>query len=205
MSWFYLALLTPIISALAVIISKNVLKNIRAGVLMWFVFLFSNIVVVYFAFKDPLPKINYLFFIGILGSALFYCLTKIMSYKAIRGADLSLVYPLVALGPIFTLFLAMLPPVSEFPSLLAFSGIIISLFGCYILNLSSINQGIFKPLKAIYDNKNSWLMFWSVAIGSVVIVFDKLAINNTFPKSPALVLLMESIPISLGLLPIIYK
>lgn len=201
--WFYTVLLAPIVSALAIVLSKHLLKNMRAGVLTWATYTFSSILVALVAFSSGVPKINSVFFIGIIGSTIFYVVSKVMSFKSMRQADLSLIYPLSSLGPIFTLVVAYFPPLNEKPHWLAIVGILVTLFGCYLLNINSLKNGLLMPIKTIFRNRASTIMFWATLIGSMVAIFDKLAINNTQPINSAFTLFAEDILISLSMLPIL--
>jgi uncharacterized membrane protein len=127
-----------------------------------------------------------------------------MGFRAMRMADLSAIYPLVSLGPIFTLFVALFPPLSERPSILAIIGVFVTLFGAYVLNSAKAKEGVFEPIKSLLKNKASFLMIVSVLIGSIVIVFDKLAINNTLPQNTTFTLLIENLMVIFGLLPVLY-
>jgi transporter family protein len=202
--WFYKALLTSVISANSVIVGKRLIKGVSATVLLWTTLTLSTPIIFFFALKDGLPELNYLFFVGVIGSVLFYTASKMIGLKAIRMADLSTIYPLVALGPLFTLVVATLPPLSEKPGALSLLGVLITLSGVYILNAASFKEGILKPISSLFENRASLLMIISVLIGSVVIVFDKLAINNTFPKNTTFTLLIENLCIIFGLLPILF-
>jgi uncharacterized membrane protein len=119
-------------------------------------------------------------------------------------ADLSAIYPLVSLGPLFTVFVAMLPPLSEKPSTLSLAGVVVTLLGVYVLNAANLREGVLKPIKSLLSTRASALMIISVLIDSVVIIFDKLAINNTLPKNSTFTLLVENLVIIFGLLPILY-
>lgn len=121
-----------------------------------------------------------------------------------KMADLSAIYPLASLGSIFTLFVALLPPLSEKPSSLAIVGVLITLAGTYILNVTKTREGLLVPMKSLLQDRASFLMIISVLLGSVVIVFDKFAINNTLPKNTTFTLLIENFMVILGMLPILY-
>jgi drug/metabolite transporter (DMT)-like permease len=203
--WFYLLLLSPIISALAVVLTKKLIHHLRAGVLTWATYVFSNLIVGLVLLKEGIPSINWFFIIGILGSDLFFTIYKVFSFKAIRNANLSLVYPLSSLGPIFSLIFAFFPPLSEKPSLISLIGVIITIAGCYLLNVQSLRGGILKPLKAIWENKNSFLMLIAIIIGSISAIFDKVAMKNTYPTNSTYVLFIENLFIGIGLLPILYR
>ena len=72
------------------------------------------------------------------------------------------------------------------------------------MNVNNAKEGLLKPIKLLFENKASALMILSVVINSVVIAFDKLAINNTIPQNTTFVLLAENILVIVGLLPILY-
>ena len=202
--WFYLALATSLISAVSVIFSKKILKGVSPSVLTWCTLLLATPIIAIFAIKEGIPDLNILFAVGVAGSVLFYTISTVARFRAMKIADLSAIYPLVALGPIFTLIVAFLPPLNERPSPIVIIGVLVTLFGTYILNISNAKKGLLKPIKLLFENKASALMILSILLGSVVVVFDKLAINNTLPKNTTFVLLIENILIVGGLLPILY-
>src|SRR3990167_10058585 len=144
--WFYTAFITSVISAIAVI------------------FIFT--------FQGGIPQLNYLFFFGVIGSVLFYIVSQVVGFKAMRMANLSAIWPLISLGPIFTLLIALLPPLSERPSIIATSGVFLTLVGVYLLNATKLKGGVLEPIKSLFNNKASLLMMFSVLTNSVVIVFD---------------------------------
>lgn len=202
--WFYFALATSFISAVSIILNKRILKGVSPSVLTWCTLVLATPIVAIFAIKEGVPNLNILFVTGVVGSVLFYTISQITQFRAMKIADLSAIYPLVSLGPIFTLLVAFLPPLNEKPGLIAIVGILVTLFGTYVLNVSNAKEGLLKPIKLLFENKASALMIFSVLVGSVVVVFDKLAINNTLPKSTTFVLLVENILVIVGLLPILY-
>lgn len=202
--WFYFALATSFISAVSIILNKRILKGVSPSVLTWCTLLLATPIIAIFAIKQGAPDINILFVVGIVGSVLFYTASNIVQFRAMKIADLSSIYPLVALGPILTLILAFLPPLNEKPNFIAIIGVLVTLFGTYVLNAGNAKEGLLKPIKLLFENKASALMILSVLLGSVIIVFDKLAINNTLPKNTIFVLLIENILIIVGLWPVLY-
>ena len=202
--WFYFALATSFISAVSIILNKRILKGVSPSVLTWCTLVLATPIIAIFAIKEGVPNLNILFVTGVVGSVLFYTISQITQFRAMKIADLSAIYPLVSLGPIFTLLVAFLPPLNEKPGLIAIVGILVTLFGTYVLNVGNAKEGLLKPIKLLFENKASALMIFSVLVGSVVVVFDKLAINNTLPKSTTFVLLVENILVIVGLLPILY-
>ena len=202
--WFYIALATSVISAISVIFSKKILKGVSPSVLTWCTLVLATPIIAVFAIKEGIPNLNALFIAGVVGSVIFYTASEIIQFRAMKIADLSAIYPLVSLGPIFTLIVAFLPPLNEKPGFIAIIGVLITLLGVYVLNVNNAKEGLLKPIKLLFENKASALMIFSVVIDSVVIAFDKLAINNTIPKNITFVLLVENILVIVGLLPILY-
>jgi len=202
--WFYIALATSVISAISVIFSKKILKGVSPSVLTWCTLVLATPIIAVFAIKEGIPNLNALFIAGVVGSVIFYTASEIIQFRAMKIADLSAIYPLVSLGPIFTLIVAFLPPLNEKPGFIAIIGVLITLLGVYVLNVNNAKEGLLKPIKLLFENKASALMIFSVVIDSVVIAFDKLAINNTIPQNTTFVLLAENILVIVGLLPILY-
>jgi drug/metabolite transporter (DMT)-like permease len=204
--WFYVAILAALVSGISVILSKHTLKKVDPVILYWVLITISTPFVALFAFKNGVPNLSLYFFIGIICSDFLYTFSRILNFRIIRDVPISEVYPLVALAPIFTLVLAFLPPLSEKPSLFSLLGVLISLIGVYILNVSSANKGFFEPFKVLSKNKSALLMLLSVAVLGSVSVFDKIGINGTDPQNAIFVLLCEDIIIVFGMLPyIIFK
>lgn len=204
MMWFYVAILAALVSGISVILSKHTLKKVDPVILYWALITISTPFVAIYAFKNGVPHLSLYFFIGIICSDFLYTFSRILHFKIIRDVPISQVYPLVALAPIFTLILAFLPPLSERPSPLSLLGVLISLIGIYILNVSSANQGLLKPFKVLLKNRSALLMLVSVAILGSVSVFDKIGINGTYPQNAIFVLLCEDILIVFGMLPYIF-
>lgn len=202
--WFYAALQTSVITAIIAIVSKKLINNVSASVLTWATLALATPIIFIFVLKEGVPQLNFLFLIGVTGSVLFYTVSQIAGFKAMRETDLSAIWPLISLGPIFTLLIALLPPLREKPSPLATVGVIITLLGTYILNVTKSKEGLLEPIKSLCKSRASFLMMGSVLTNSVVVVFDKLAINNTFPQGTTFTLFIENMMVIFGLLPILY-
>lgn len=203
--WFYAAILTSIVSAFSVIVSKKLIKDVSATVLTWATLVLATPVIFLIALTKGMPSLNYLFLVGVVGSVVFYTVSKVIGLRAMRLANLSTIYPLTSLSPLFTLLIAVFPPLNERPSTLALIGILTTLFGVYILNTGTVGEGLLKPIQSLFKNKAALLTILSVFIGSFIIVFDKIALNNTVPKNTTFTLLVENLLVILGLLPILYK
>jgi len=204
--WFYVALLASVASGISVILSKRTLSKVSPAVLYWTGLVVSTPLLAFFAFKNGLPNLGTWFFIGIISSDILYTFSRILQFRVIRDAPfLSHVYPLIALSPIFTLILASAPPLSEKTSLFALWGVLISITGSYVLNISSAREGLLEPFKILFKNRLAFLMLISVAILGLVSAFDKIAIKGTNPQNTIFTLLIENIIIILGMSPYLFS
>lgn len=201
--WFYAALSMALISGVYTILSKHALKKIDPIVFYWAAILFSIPFILPLVIKEGIPALNYKFFIGVIASVIFYTVSKIIFNKIIQKNNLSEVYPIISLSPIFALIFSMFI-LSERYSLGEFLAMAITLLGAYVLNISSIKKGFLEPFKLLFKNKVSLWMIISVALIGIVSVFDKLAINNTFPQNEAFAILVENIIIVVCFLPWVF-
>lgn len=202
--WFYIALVTSLISAISVILNKKLLKEVNPSVLTWCTLLVATPIITIYAIKEGIPTLNWLFVTGIIGSVIFYSAAAITRFRAIKASELSAIYPLVSLGPIFTMIIAFLPPLNEKPQFLAVIGVLVTLLGCYVLNVNNAKEGLAKPIKLLFENKISALMILSVILESVILIFDKFAIINTMPENSTFTLMCENILIIISFIPILY-
>lgn len=200
--WFYAALGTAFISGIYTVTSKHALKNIDPVIFFWVVLAVSTPIVWLFTIKDGIPSLSYIFALGIAGSIIPWTISKIIFWRTVKESSLSHVYPLISIGPVFTLLFSIII-LSEKLSWWGFVGSGITLLGTYVLNVSSIREGLLEPFKILFRNKLALWMLASVLIGSIVSVFDKIAINNTFPHNALFTLLIEDLAIIICLLPLV--
>jgi uncharacterized membrane protein len=202
--WFYTALAAAFLSGIIVILTKHTLKKTDPILLFWIITVISTPFVIVYAYKDGVPEFTSLFLVGAIGSAIFYTLGKIIFYRIIRDTNLSDVYPLVSIGPVATLIFSLLI-FSNKPGLLQIIGSGITILGVYILNISSLREGFLQPFRVLVKNPLSIWMIASVLIGSIVPIFDKVAINNTLPINSTFTLLIENLFIIVILFPWVFS
>ncbi len=202
--WFYAALLMASITGVFVVVSKYTLKNMDPVIFYWAAIVASTPLIFVSVLVNGVPALDQTFFLCVLGSVIFYSVSKIIFWHTIKNSPLSELYPLVSIGPVFTLAWSVIL-LSEKLSFLAFIGSGITLLGTYILNISSAREGLLKPFKIIFRDKFSLLMVISILIGSIVTIFDKTAIYHTFPQDAYFVAFFENLLIIAVLSPWILK
>src|SRR3989338_10481469 len=106
--WFYAALAMAFISGIYTILSKHALKKIDPIVFYWAAILFSTPFILPLVIKEGIPALNYKFFIGVIASVIFYSVSKIIFNKIIQKNNLSDVYPIITLSPVFALIFSII-------------------------------------------------------------------------------------------------
>jgi uncharacterized membrane protein len=91
---------------------------------------------------------------------------------AIRMAPLSLTLPLLAFTPVFSIVTAAMILV-EGISIQGGMGISLVTAGAYLLNANLVNHSVTAPIKAIFSNRGSRLMFLVALIWSVAATIGK--------------------------------
>jgi len=182
-----------------VVLTKKALKKISAPLVTWVLFSLNTPIVALIAFKDGVTQVNYLFFVGAIGSASIFAIAKTLRLVAIKQALLSKIAPLATFNAVFAYLLALIF-LSEKIQLMGVVGLLLITMGAYILNAEELGKDLLKPFRLLITEKASLLFLLGVALTSVTAIFDKVSITNTFPTNPSLTLLMENIIVSFLLL-----
>lgn len=127
-------------------------------------------------------------------------LAMILYVKAIAHHDLSITVPLLSLTPLFLLITGYLF-LGETITPLGIAGVLVLLSGIYLMNLSTLREGLLTPFKSVLTNHGSLL---------VIIVAIIYTVTSTLGKK--VVLLTDSaffsfwyiLILSIGIMPVIY-
>jgi uncharacterized membrane protein len=147
------------------------------------------------------------FWIAIVGSVLIYLLAKPMRLFAIGTGDISEIIPLVSFSSLFSLIFGWIF-LGEVPTNWGLLGVTLISLGGYYMNFDTKQTGtinrITHPFKKVVRSKTHSFLFLSLILGPISSVFDKMAINNTFPRSPHYALLAENLILIPLLIPILF-
>jgi uncharacterized membrane protein len=162
------------------LLSKIALRNADIYLVSWvkvsLAFLFLSVAV----FFIPIPSLS-LYFVKIC-LILFplEILALLLYMKAIQVSPLSLTVPFLSLTPIF-LILTSYFMLSERLDASGLLGVLLIAIGSYMLNIDKAASGLFKPIKAILEEKGSWIMIIVAGIFSITSNLGKMAIQETNP------------------------
>ena len=182
--WFLYSLFFAIFSALSTFLIKNLTKKISPFPLLYTTFLFSvPATFILLLFLGGIPKVtpNFYLYMGI--SAILDMVAFISSFLAISQSAISILAPISSFIPVFTTVIAAVT-IHEVPTPIKFIGILLVVFGAYLLNVSDIKQGIMAPFKRLFSNKGIILSLLSAFIWSITPIFQKKAIFETSPQVP---------------------
>lgn len=190
--WFQFALLVPVFGAGIAIINKKLIVRTGPFVIIWGTLMASLPFAFFLAAQSKISGADHWFLLAVIGSSLAFALGKLLLLKAISHTDLSRVYPLAALGPVFILLWAYLLPTKEMPSVLALAGLLIVAAGIYLLNIKDLRKGLLQPFRSLFKEKSNILMLAVVVLDSFILIFDKTALRHLASGNGGFVLLVET-------------
>lgn len=120
-----------------------------------------------------------LFWIVLVLRGVLDSVATVLYVRAISYTDLSLALPLITLTPLFIFILEKVFLHTQF-SLVGTCGVILVVVGIYLLNLKK-GASFFSPIKHVYDNPGSRLMFCVSVLWSITSTIHGVAIRETNP------------------------
>ena len=200
--WIIFALCAALLASFNPIINKRLLADTDVSVVAWAGQAFGlpllglNLIL----FFGPLPHVDGWFFIGILGSAILNTLAHLTATQALKEGDVSLVAPLCVFSPVVTLMVSSFT-LRETPQLLPLIGVGLMILGAYLLAISSWHEA-FEPLRAVVQQRALWLAIAASVLWGITPVFEKTAIQHTFPENPTAAAFGALLALTLILFPI---
>ncbi|MBI2208530.1 DMT family transporter [Candidatus Woesearchaeota archaeon] len=177
MLWFIYSLLSGFFFATSDAITKKV-KLDDDYIIAWSRLFFSLPVVLVLLFFTTMPRLDSTFWLSIFFLAPLEITAILLYIKAIRKSPLSLTLPFLSLTPLF-LILTSFILLGEFPTLLGIIGILLIVFGAYVLNLNLTKYRFLDPFKAVLREKGSMLMVIAAFIFSITSNLGKIAILHS--------------------------
>lgn len=182
--WAVLALIAAVLSSFNPILYKRILQDADAIIVVWGVTLLSLPLLGLFTFAltPQIPTVDWLFIVGVIGSAGLNLVAHLASTRALKLADASLVTPLLIFSPVFTLLISAVF-LNEIPSARGLLGVGLVLAGAYWLNRGP-EAGWLAPFKSMAFTPGVTLVLFAGLLWAVTPLFEKTAILHTAPKNP---------------------
>jgi uncharacterized membrane protein len=183
------------------ILYKRMLEDADAVVAVWGVSLLGLPLLGLFtvALTPQFPALDWVFVIGVLGSAGLNVAAHLASTQALKLEDASLVTPLLVFSPVFTVLVAAFF-LGELPTARGVLGVGLVLAGAYWLHRGA-EGGWLGPIEALALKPGVVLVLLAGGLWAVTPLFEKVAIRHTFPESPRFVAFSAAALLTLFLTP----
>jgi len=200
--WVALALGAAVLTSFNPILYKRILRDAEPLVVVWGVTLLALPLLGLFtlALTSEYPRIDGLFVLSVLGAAGLNVVAHLASTKALKLADASLVTPLLAFSPVFTLLISAIF-LGETPSVRGALGVGLVLIGGYWLTASSADWLV--PFKSLALKPGVLLVLLAGLLWAITPLLEKTAIRHTSPESPRFVALVTTTLLTLTLTPMV--
>lgn len=214
----FLALIATILTSFLPILNKRLLRDAHPAQVAWVVNAASLPILAMgtllltqcsltiaegqnsFACAMHLPRVDSIFAVALLASALLNWGATLLSTIALAQADASLVSPLLTFNPAFTLLIAWVA-LGETPGIRQALGVAVVLFGTYLLDVEEARTGLLEPLRTLLRRPGTLSAVLASALWGTTTVLEKLSIDHMTPKSGPVVALVGTVLLVLLLTP----
>lgn len=196
--WFWLTLISTVLGAVEVILSKKILYKVSSTVLTWFLFASTVPVLIILAYFEGIPILSLYFFTATIASSLIFIFSKMITNNALKQNLISKIMPLSSFSGFFTYIFGLIF-LSESIRPIPLLGLFSIIAGAYMLNADQAREDFLKPFKLLFLKRESLIFILAVMMGSFTVVLDKSAIASTIPTSPIFTLLIEQTIMSIFL------
>lgn len=176
MNWFFIALISAVLSAASAISQKKILFSLSALEFVFYVSVFNILLALPFFFMADLSHVTteslaVLAFKSILGAMAYYCVMT-----ALKNLDISGALPLLVLTPGLVALFAFIFKL-EVLSLLQVTGMFLLLAGTYLLEMKP-KQAITEPVKIFTRSKNYHYIGFALALFTASSILDKILLGK---------------------------
>lgn len=181
--WFAASLISAVVYSARGIVEKLYINKVDKYVLALAVRLFALPLFLIPLIINPSLIVNFqdlplrFWLATVYVSAISTPIEMIFFYKALQGAEISYLVPILSFSPIITSIFGYIF-FKETPTILGLLGMLLIVSGIYILNVTKVGEGIFEPLKHLSGNKSVRYLSIMLAFYSIAIVIDKVAITG---------------------------
>lgn len=177
MTWFYLAFISAVFSALAAISEKKILFKLDALDFSFLVSITTLILSIPFFFNAPLDvnistPLLILFVKAILSAIAFLCVML-----AIKNLEISEALPLLALSPGLVAILGVLL-IGDALVINEWIGLLLMLIGTYILELRKGDQNVLAPFKSLLRFQKYKYVFFALVLFSITSLIDRVLLKD---------------------------
>jgi drug/metabolite transporter (DMT)-like permease len=197
--WFGLALLSALFQVLRNMSMKHLGHALDDTINVWGRFTFILPFLALFVLWHGLPPLQPGFWMYVLLFGVVQTLGTLSLSKALKLSEISIVTPLWKLSLLILVGFAFLT-LGEAPSPLGLLGILVSLFGVYLLNIQKSRLSVWAPLRELFTERGLRYTLVSALFYAPAVVFLKQIIVHS---DPYFANLMAYLAASLTVLPLV--
>lgn len=200
--WILLALGASVLTSFNPIFYKRMLRDVDTIIVVWGVTLLSLplLGLLTLALTPQLPRLDWLFAVGVMGSAVLNVIAQLASTHALKLADVSLVTPLLIFSPVFTVLISAVF-LKEIPSVKGLLGVGLVLAGAYWLNLKP-GEDWAVPFKSVAFTPGVAFVLLAGLLWAITPLFEKTAIQHTYPENSSFTAFMATTLLALLITPV---
>src|SRR5712692_1559134 len=154
------ALVAMFLTSFLPILNKHLLRNARPALVAWSInaaslpilavgtLLLTQCSLTTVSCTVQLPHVDALFVVALLLSVVLNWAATLLSTMALKKADASLASPLLTFNPAFTLLVALFL-LREVPGVRQSLGVMVVVFGAYLLEIKEARTGLLAPLRVL--------------------------------------------------------
>ena len=178
MFWALLSGIGACADAAYYIVNKKFLQSVEPDLLAAAGFLFTSAFLLAIAAVRGIPVLGPDFLVAVGATCGINVLGTTLAFRALKSTDISLAVPMLSFTPLFLLLTAALM-LHEIPSLIGIAGIIIIVFGSYVLNTAAEHERLLDPFRARVSHPGIFSMLVVSFLYAIAIGFDKMVVLNS--------------------------
>lgn len=137
--------------------------------------IFSIFLLMIFSNYFLLPSEN-IFWIAFILNSIILSITTICLTVGFNKSDISIISPLLAFVPLFSIFPAIIV-LNQVPTFLSGIGIVLVTLGAYMINIEEKENGYLEPLKSLYYDDGARFAMYGVILSGMIPTFSKIGIT----------------------------
>lgn len=180
MLWLVLAFSAAVFHATSDAIIKFQSRSVSSLVLTFGICAFGGVLCIPLLLWFGFPELGEKFLYVLILTGFLDAIATASYVRAIALGELSLVAPLIAFTPIFLLAVEAFM-LGEVPPIAGLVGIVVIVFGTYVLYIDRSKTGLLAPIASLLTNSGARLMLFVSFLWSVTTALHKLGVQESSP------------------------
>ena len=160
------------------IVNKKFLRSVDPDLLAAAGFLFTSFFLLAISICRGIPPLGPGFFMAVTAAVSINIIGTTLAFRALKSTDISLAVPMLSFTPLFLIVTAAVM-LHEFPSVIGIVGILILVFGSYVLNTAAEHESLLDPFRSMLSHPGIFAMLVVSFLYAIAIGFDKMIVLNS--------------------------